>query len=205
MQAMKRQKETTRAKSLTESPLTHRKLRRKEGLGALLGPRLLQGRMKHLLSSLRYAWVDRVPGCWATDEEHVSSDSSQFCTLNQSSSESKEFLDLIGKQIKSSCLVEVTEGVGSSQLPGASVQAKWRWGFDALTMQSMQPLLLWKDLRITLTCVLLRVHGRPELRFQEVPQAVFTQFPCSRQQAAESRSTICLQNCLTEDLLLFPY
>lgn len=40
---MKRQKETTRAKSLTESPLTHRKLRRKEGLGAPIGPRLLQG------------------------------------------------------------------------------------------------------------------------------------------------------------------
>lgn len=40
---MKRQKETTRVKSLTESPLTHSKLRCKKGLGAPAGPRLLQG------------------------------------------------------------------------------------------------------------------------------------------------------------------
>lgn len=116
------------------------------------------------------------PGCWQQMRNTWAVTPVNFCTLNQSSSsESKEFLDLIGKQIKSSCLVEVTEGVCA---PSCLVlqQAKC-WSFDALTMQrACSPC--FGDLRITLPCV---TYNRPELRFQEVPQGQFTQFPMSRQ------------------------
>lgn len=111
-----------------------------------LGPGFFRGRVKHLLSSLRHAWANCAPGCWQQIRNTWVETPVNSVPWNQSSSSgSKEFLDHVGKQINTELL-----SCRGDQLPAASVQAKQLWSFDALTMQCMQHLLLWKGLRITL-------------------------------------------------------
>ena len=61
--------------------------------------------MKHLLSSLRHAWVDCAPGCWQQIRNMWVETPVNSVPWNQSSSSgSKEFLDHIGKQINTELL-----------------------------------------------------------------------------------------------------
>ena len=147
-----------------------------------LGPGFFRGRMQHLLSSLRHAWVDCAPGCWQQIRNTWVETPVNSVPWNQSSSSgSKEFLDHIGKQINTDLLSCRGDRRGR-ELPAvccfsAGKAALKFWCPDYAVHAALASLKGPED---HIAPVLLIMYQSPDSK--KSLRAVFTQFPMSRQQ-----------------------